>query len=364
MPKLNISNAQSSDMTNSITDVTVDSLEVDGVTDQDETTYSNTDWGQQWGYFNSIPDLKEAILMKATWLCGKGWEADAETKVILDHITGWGKDTFDEILFNMIVISRIGGDSYCEIIREDEKIINLKPLNPNYMKIVVGRDGRIKRYEQINKTQGSKNLVFQPEDIFHLSNNRLANQIHGISDIKAMEQIILADNENFVDMKKIMHRGARPMILWKLKTDDASKIAAFVRKIDTARNLGEDMFIPDDEQIVTHELVDIDLKAPFMAWRDELRNKFYRSVGMPQIIFGASGGTTESGGKMEYLCHETVFEKEQRFLEQQIWNQLNLRIDLIPPTSLLENLQTDAAKDGAAQQMNMQQSDMMAGAGK
>jgi hypothetical protein len=38
--------------------------------------------------------------MRAIWTVGKKIEADPETTVILDHISGWGKDTFRNILKN------------------------------------------------------------------------------------------------------------------------------------------------------------------------------------------------------------------------------------------------------------------------
>lgn len=82
---------------------------------------------------------------------------------------------------------------------------------------------------------------------------------------------------------------------------------------------------------------------------------------MPISIFGSSG-STESGGKIEYLGHETVFSKSQRFLEQQIWNQLYLKVKFNSPATLLENLQTDERKD-ANQGMEIQPSDVTAGSG-
>jgi hypothetical protein len=366
MTKYDLNSATSSDMTNRITDVTVDVKSVEGVGDQEETTWTNSNWTKYWGYFNSVPELKSAFIMKSIWNVGKGFEADPETKVILDHISGWGKDTFEDILFNMDLISRVGGDSFAEIIRDPgtNTILNLKPLDPGSIRIVVNRKGIIKRYEQLTKTSVKNEVTkFEPDEILHFSHNRFADQIHGISDIESMEKTVLAEYENFTDMKQLMHRQVKPFILWKLKTDDTAKISECVRKIDYARNLGEDMFIPDDDDAISYEIVQVNVSASIMAWRDDIRNKFYRTMGLPLIIFGTAG-STESGGKIEYLAHEQVFEKDQRFIENQIWQQLYLRINLLSPVSLLENLQTDAGKDGAAQQMNMQQSDVTAGAGK
>ena len=361
----NIDNAVSSDMTNIIADVTIPTQQIDEAQDQKETEWINTRFTIQWGYFNSIAELKTALIMKAIWNTGKGYTADPESKVILEHISGDGKQTFSDILFSMDLMKRIGGDSFAEIIRDKESgtLINLKLLNPQNIKIIYDRGGRIIRYEQFNKTSnGRQNITFEPREILHFSHNKMAGEMHGISDIDALEPIILADNENFVDMKQIQHRGARPMILWKLKTDDTVKIAEFVAKIDKARNLGEDMFIPDDEDIVSHEVVQIDVANSVMAWRNDMRNKFYRAIGVPQVIFGSSTGT-ESGSKVEYLAHEQVFSRDQRAIEMQLWNQMGIKIKLNPPTSLLDSLQTDENKD-AQNALTMQPSDATAGTGR
>jgi len=363
MGELNINYAQASNLSTAVTDASVSSLSVDGVKDQDETYYYNTDWTKYWGYFNEIPDLKSAMLMKAIWDVGKGYDADPETSVILDHISGWGKDTFDDILFNMDIVMRIGGDSFAEITRDKDTgiIINLKPLDPETIKIVVGRNGRIKRYEQTSKMGKGGVIKFEPEDIFHLSNNRLADQIHGISDIKSMETTILAEKESFADNKLLMHHQARPMIVFKLGTDNPAKIAEFAAKMDAAVNKAENIYVPDDVNSFSFEVVQVNPSQVVMEWRNDIRNKFYRALGMPLIIFGQAG-QTESGGKIEYTGHEQVWEHSQRFLEKQIWNQLNLRINLISPISLLDNLLTDEQKD-KNQGMEIQPQDMTAGKG-
>jgi len=356
MAEYNLSSAQASDMTNVVGDVTIQAEVTDGASEAGETRWTNPDWSKYWGFFNNSPDLKSAMLMKATWNVGKGYETDEDTKIILERINGWGKDTFDDILFNMEVIRRVNGDAFAEIIRRDDgTLINLKPLDPSTMVIIVDAKGIIVRYEQESKVEGKKPIKFQPEDMFHLSNNRLADQIHGISDIKVMEETLLAENESFTDMKTIMHHQARPMIMFKLGTDNTTKINAFAKKMDNAVKKGENIYVPIDKDAVDFEVVSVNVSQIVLAWRDDIRNRFYRALGLPQIIFG-SAGTTESGGKIEYLAHEQVFEKDQRYLENQILNQLGITIDLLSPVSLLENLQTDENKD-AQQGLEVQPQD-------
>lgn len=357
-----LSNTATSNLSTAVKDITVSSMTTDGATGQEEYTWQNTNWPTYWGYLNAIPELKSALLMKATWDVGKGYTTDPETKVILDHITGWGKDTFLDILFNMDLISRLAGDAFAEIIRDKDSglLLNLKVLDPGSIKIVTDDKGILLRYEQTSKITNAVKK-FEPDEIFALSHNRIADQIHGISDIVSMEQTILAELENFTDLKKIMHRFAKPLIIFKLKTDDTTKIAAFVTKMDQAIAKGENVYIPDDENILSYEVVQININNIVMAWREDIRNKFYRTLGLPLIVFGSSG-STESGGKIEYLAHEQVFSHDQKFLEDQIWNQLYLKIKLNSPVTLLENLRQDESKD-ANQGLELQPSDVTAGSG-
>jgi len=347
--QLNLSKAQSSDYTNTIESLEIPAQSTDGVQEQEETEWSNSRANDFFGYFNQIPDLKNAIIMKAIWNVGKGYTADPETKVILDHIKGYGKDTFRDVLFNMEMNRRIYGDAYAEIIRDTEskELVNIKVLDPATMKIIRNRSGAIIRYEQTSKIPNRKVVnKFKPEDIFHISNNKVADQIHGLSDIEALESTILADQENFLDLKKLMHAQARPLILWKLKTDDQAKISAFVSKINEARKLGEDMFIPDDESIVTHEIVQINISQAIFEWRNDIRNKFYRTIGLPQIVPGAGGQSTESESKVIYTAFQQIVQHDQNYLQEQVWNQLYLKINLIHPESIIEELRQDTAKDG------------------
>jgi len=363
MPEVNISSSTVSNQTNNVEEYSVAPLSTDGVSGQKETTWQNSRWTQQWGYFNSVPNLKSAILMCGIWNVGKGYTCDARTKAILDHVNSSGKSNFREVLFNLEVTKRIGGDAYAEIIRDPDTnlLLNLKPLDTGSIRIVTNEKGIILRYEQTDKTK-SVVETFKPEDILHFSNDRLVDQVHGISVIDALEKTILADEENFDDMKKIMHRQAKPMIMFKIGTDNTAKISEFIDKMDKATNKGENIYIPADKDTLEYEVIQVNVSQIILEWRNDLKNRFYRALGLPEIIFGSSGAT-ESGGKMEYLAHEQVFEHAQLEIEDQIWQQLQLKINLNPPTSMMDNLATDESKD-ANGQLNIQPSDMMANAGK
>jgi hypothetical protein len=362
MPQLNISNLDKSGATSTVDDYSVDTKTTDGVMDQDETVYTNSKWPTWFGYYKSIADLKSAIDLKSIWVVGKGWTADNKVSATLDNISGWGNDSFTDILINMNTTMLIGGDAFAEVMRDDKgNLINLKPIDAGSINIVVNKQGRIKRYEQTARTSGTpKN--FKPNDILHFSNKRIADEIHGQSAIEALEENIKANAENFADLKKLNHHQVRPFILWKLKTDNTTKIQEIITKINAARNLGEDMFIPDDDDAIEHEIVQANISSGVFTWRDDLRNSFYRAIGLPQIIPGAGGQSTESEGKVIFLAHEVIVSSEQRYIEETLWNQLAIRIKLNAPPSIEPKLQQDQAKD--AGQTGFQPSDTQAGVGR
>lgn len=334
MPETDIGNATSSDMTNTITSYEVTSQNTDGAGDQKEYTWQMQDWAKNLGYYKTIPELQTAVDAKANWTIGAGFEAEETTKILLNSIKGNGKDSFNTILSNLIRTYTIGGDAFAEIIRDkDDVLVNLKPLDPSSIVIVQSNKGKIKRYEQVNKTK-NPNKVFPPSNLFHLSRKRLADEIHGISIIPAVEWIINARNEAMTDWKKVLHRNIQPLWIFHLDTDDTTKIAAFKTKMDGARENGENMYIP--KGAVVPELVTTATNASLnpLTWIQQLNDYFFQTVNVPQIIVGNAKEFTDASGKIVYLSYEQSVKGEQLYIEEQILNQLNLEIQLTFPASL------------------------------
>lgn len=368
MGELKIGAAQTSNMSEVVEDVTIETKQTDGISSQDETYYTNQNWSKQLGIYKTIPEFKIALDMRSIWTVGDEIKCNAPTKVILDHITGWGKDTFRSILKNMITVRRLGEDAYAEIIRDDEgTIVNLKVLDTGSIRQVYDKKGNLKRYEQISKLPDGKKgkIEFKPRDIFHLTNKRIADEIHGTADSDALQSILNANNESFNDMRQIMHRFVKPMFKFMLDTDNEAEIEAFIAKCDAAVNKGENIYLPKDT--VTQELIAVPANATLnpLPWREHLRNYFYQVVGIPQIVMGSASDITESAAKIAYLSFENSVKDEQTDLIEQIWDQLNLHVKLNFPNSLKNELLSDENKDASAngmpQGLDMQPGDTMAG---
>ena len=344
MPDTDIGSSVASDLANAITDFSVDPQDTDGQQDQEETTYQNTNWSEDYGYYNTIPEFKTAVDAKANWTIGAGFSADEPTQMLIAGIKGNGKESFNSILKNMIKVKTISQDSYAEIIRDDDGVlINLKALDPASIMIVQNRQGRIKRYEQVTKNK-LPNKRFKPEQILHLSHERMADELHGTRIIDSLKFLILARNEAMNDWKRVLHRNVDPLWIFHLDTDDTAKIAAFKTKMDAARANGECMYIP--KGAVVPELVTTATNSTLnpLAWINQLNDYFFQAVNVPQIIIGNAKEFTDASGKIVYLSYEQSVKTEQLYVEEQVLGQLNLEIHLTFPASLQNELLDDGKK--------------------
>lgn len=346
---MNLNSATTTDMTNNVPAYSVATEQTDSATGQKETEYLNTKASQYLGYYKKIPELHSAISAFATWIVGKGYETNnADTQIILDNITGWGEDTFNSIIWNLMIQKKVYGDAFAEVIRDEKgNLINLKPLDPSKIKVIADEKGVIKRYEQINKTGKEGILVnkFKPEEILHLCNDRVADEIHGISIIEACENVILWKNQIMDDWSIVLHRNVIPVRIIEVNTDDEAEIAKIKTKYELAIKNKEVIIVPKGSVSITTDggtANAIINPLPFMNYLDDF---FYRALGVPRVILGGGQEFTEASSKIAYLSYEQVYVREQTEFVADIWNQLGIRIKLNKPVSLQNELLTDESKD-------------------
>ncbi len=343
----------------------VDSAKTDGPFDQKETKWEDENWEDYFGYYtdDKIPEITAVIDAKATWTVGKGFKADEETTMLLDSIKGFGVDTFNTILENAMRTMLIGGNFYAEIIRDEEGVLtNLKPLDSGVMSNIVDGAGVIKRFEQKSKVAGKKPRRLEPEKVFYLARNRVADEIHGRGIIQKLKRIMDMKNRAMNDWDRVLHHNIDPMIAYKLDTQDTTKIAAFKAKVDAAKGKGDNMYIPQGS--VEFEIISLAPNANLspMSWIEYLDNLLYQTAGVPKIVVGGSSEFTEKASSIVYLAFQQSVEEEQLYIEEQVLAQLNLVIELEFPVSLENELLSDEKKD--PDPTTVQPNETTAGAGQ
>jgi len=334
MGDMNVASSVASDLTNVMTNYSVDAKTTDATTGHGRHVYYNTNRSQQLGYYKTIPELQAAIDARAEWAMGKGFEADEQTTMLLMTIKGKNNQSFNSIIESMIRDYYIGGDAFTEIIRDEEgNLMNLKILDPDSMGIVSNAQGMITGYEQTSKANKIPKK-YDKEKILHFSRNVVADEVHGTSVVDACEWIILARNEAMADEKTLRHRFVVPRWIIKLDTDDQTKIATEKGKWDLANKNGENMYVPMGAVEVEQMGISPNATLNNQSWIESLNNYFYETVGTPKVIIGNSQSFTEGATKMVYLAFEQRVKKDQLYVEEQLISQLNIVIDLVFPASL------------------------------
>ena len=320
----------------------------------DETIVSFPNAAKYFGYYKKYGQLKKAIDTLAIYVVGKGYSTTTANKVDLDNFNGWGEDTAVSIFWNALVTSMVQGDSFSEIIRDDGGLLlNLKPISPERMRIILNKNGVIKRYEQVQK--GKENVKFKPQEILHICNDRIGDEQRGTSVIECCEWVINAIEEARRDYRVLLHRNVVPLRIIEIDSDDATKRNAFMVEYKDAIVKGEVLIVPKG----TVEVKDttIQIQDP-IAWIQSLENYFYLAVGIPKVI-ASPDGLSEGSSKVGYLMFEPIYTYRQTLLEADLEKQLGIKLIFNRPPSLQDNIQSNEAKNTS--QTGFQPNDMAVG---
>jgi len=327
----------------------VGSLDTDGASGASESTYQ-PDFTKWHGYYRTIPEFQAVVDKLASWSVGRGYKADNRTMKQLSKIKGWGKDDFNSILENLLRTAFIAGDAFAEIIKDKAgRLINLKPLNPGSIRIIIDKKGMLKRYEQVAQVNNKKVLIpFKKESIFHLAWDRIADEMHGIPIGEKLEPLIKMRNESMTDLKTAVHRNVVPVQIIPVDTDDATEIATVKAKWKQAYQKSEPIIVPKDtfdiKNMIHFALPNSQTLDP-LPWLQYLIRVFTTSSGVPEVVMGWAEGVTEASSKIIYLAFQQTIERVQRWLEAALELQTGVKIDLEFPASIEPELVDDEKKD-------------------
>ena len=363
------------DLDGTLSVVTAPSYTLDSASDV-ESGWVNPRWTEYNGYYRKNQGgTKANITQYAVWIAGRGFKTEESIQKRLDKIRGNGTDTFKGILKNALRVKKVNGDSFAEIVTSNKKppeangrnLINVKPLNAGRVEILANAAGIIVGYQQTNGKKGAekKNVGEKLEtwQIFHLSNDREGDEIHGISVYEGSTKMLDRIEQLDQDMKEVFHRYVMPFLIFKAKTDKEAELAKLTQAATTALNKGKGMVIPEKAlDLADFKIPQFSTLNP-MDWRKEWKSEAVKDLGMPELHMGNAEETNEASSKMVAFTFEQPVADEQEELEQQIFQQLNIKGKLVPPLSIDDSVSEDEAKDGNATK-NTEKSDTGTGSTK
>ena len=244
MPDTDLRQTTTTKLDSGVPDYSVSHKVIDDAQGLTENYWYNAKWTEYLGYYKQIPELKKAVDALACWTTGKGWTADNRVTALLEGVSGWGEDTFDSIMQNMIIAKKVNGDAYAEIMRNDKgTLINLKSLNPSNVRHVVSKKGIIIGYDV---WQNGKWTRMKPTQIFHICNDRVASEIHGVSVVEACQWVIDARNEAMSDWRRILHRSTIRVL--EVDDDDPTTLVTLREQYKEAIKNGEVLILPKQKE--------------------------------------------------------------------------------------------------------------------
>lgn len=297
----------------------------------------------EWhGLYRQIPELQAYIDTYCRYLIGKKIiSTHKPTLEAIKKIKGNGKDTCRKILLNIKKVSKICGNGFGEIIRDNQgRLINLKPLDPETIRINSDESLMIKNYEQVGWKDGKLVAIrkpWNPEDIFHIANKRIADEITGIAEAEALFKIIKWRHQVMNSYSVIIHRYLKPTYFYEVNTDDETEMADIKTKIDNAVKNYENLIVPKGTFDETSKTIigNQGLLDP-MPWMNFLRRFFQTISGVPDIVQGEARESAVSAANLNYISYKERIMQEQIEFEEEIESQLGLILKFEEPREIEE----------------------------
>ena len=339
---------QTTDFTNQGTEFEVEAVDTDGVSTGEKETYYIPNFSKWNGFYRKLGELRTVINKFGSWTFGRKFIVDATNKAKLKRIRGIGRESARSVLKNCWITAMICGDSVAHIIKDNQgRMTNLKPLNAGKVAIVANSMGIIIAYEQ--SLTDEEVIRYDPDEIYHLSYEREADEIHGIPFPEALEELIISRNEAIGDLRTLYHRTVKPILFYEAETSDTTKLNSLEDTINNAFKKSESIVISkgvvgEIKRSSQPQFSGNDINS--LAYIKFLVRLFVTSCGMPEVVMGWGEQTTEASANIIYLAYQQEIEDMQLYNQEACEIQLNIIINLEFPASIETMLQQDQSKDG------------------
>ncbi len=296
-------------------------------------------------FYRRVPEFRLAVNKIVTRTFGRGFKGAAAELKKIDQIKGFGKDSGRSVFKNIWKVALICGDGFGHRIRDTQgRQTNIKPLNPEIVVIVAAKNGILSHYEI-----GTDRTRIELEDMYHLSYEREADEIHGIPLPEALEKLLESRGEAVQDLRILYHRTVRPIQFFEVETNDKTKLNEVEGTINSAYKKSENIvisagIIKEIKKSSQPQFAGNDINS--LAYIQFLIRYFITSIGVPEVVMGWGAETTEASSKVIVTSFEEDIWDMKMYNVEMMKDQLNIKIDIIPSPSIMDDLVKDDKKDG------------------
>jgi len=269
------------------------------------------------------PVLKSALGARADAVTAsfevKGRNAGRMRK-LLSKMRGKGKDTFRQIIKNMLMISYVGGDAYAEIVTDEDGFpTNLVILPPDNITQIV-ENGIIIKYEENNAGKaGGTTKTFPPQKIFHLRCNPVGSVTHGYSLVEGMKALVLGWLQIMDDQLKIFHLYAEPKEVIKVDSDedkDLSKAEDLYKKSRQVR--GAALVIPSNAMAYERWGVPAGSTLDPRVFEERIVQHIMMGNRTSEIMLGQGSANSEESARLTFTGFRQVVRADEADLSDAL----------------------------------------------
>lgn len=345
MSNSNLNYTSTTDFANGVPNFAIDNKITDGGYGNEENKWNNPNASKYYGYFYNVGEFRSAIKSYAIHVLGLGYDAEPTIKVILDLISGNGKETFWSMMYNHLHCKKFNGDAFTQIIRAEPtkkfsegRLINLKSLDPRRVTTITNKQGQIIRYDY---SQGNGNIKsLKPSEVLHSMNNRTLDEPHGNSETSSVEWVIEALQEAERDWRRLMHYSSVRVLY--IDESDTARLTKLKTELANGIKNGNVLLLTCKPEEAKFEDLTVPPADAFVRYLNYLEGKFYSQLGISKVsIGGTTENNTEASAKVNMVITEPVWIKEITELEEDLKSQVGIEIKIKRSPSLMDNMQTD-----------------------
>jgi len=285
--------------------------------------------------YQKVPVAKNAVDNTANFAVHPGFQVEGSDNGLIE------KFSLDLIMINIMKQMQIWGNAYLEIGRAGDEITELKLLPPEQMFVVAKRgaskDGEIKGYKQIVKM--GEEIDFNPEEIIHFKWNDVGSMFYGISDYKAITNVLARLLTFQEDIGEIIHRYAQPYVHWKLGTENSpptqSQISDFIGTLDN-RSVGEDLV---SSFTVQSEVVAADIRALQPdGMIKHMENQLITGLSLPSVFVRGGESSNKATAQVELQAYDRKVNTLRKVVSSNleaklfkgariVWNEMTIQAE-------------------------------------
>jgi len=274
--------------------------------------------------YKEVPLVQAAINYTSDLTVGVGYELISDDPREIKKVSEFLDSVNFHLLSHQIAKQLlVYGNSFVELVRVGDQIVDVKMLHPKTMEVVLSKDGtgEVVGYKQ--NVSVSASIDFAPNEIAHFYMNVVDDSAVGTSAIECIRGVLGVKLQMEQDLKLISHRYAAPQVHYKLGSSDEP---ATIEQIDDFENQLNDH--NPEMDLITNYNISADVLRPLGSkigveeFLKHIEQQVVAGLQVPEVALGLGQNITEATAKVQVA----IFDRRVKSIQEVLTAQINTKI--------------------------------------